>query len=177
MDESTPLHDIIAEGKRIIAECKESSGEIERMHREYLRHRAGPFLDEMMRSRIAAEACLTNDSSLVRGVAIEILFDVWDARDKVFTEQCRDMVQNDTDTEVRGLAALQLGKLYEGTNDSEAGHLLAAMVADASLQADLRQSAYFALLNVCGLFSLRPEILLRFQFPDNVDWSVVSQFR
>jgi tetratricopeptide (TPR) repeat protein len=134
------------------------------------------LVDEMLKSRLEAEALVHHPNEDVRGVALEVLCDEWLARDDAFIRTCVDMAVTETVPFVQAIAVNCFSKCYENTNDVKAGQILASLVSDHSLSEDVRTSAYFGLLTITGILGSRPDLALDFRFLEDVDWLLVNRF-
>lgn len=178
MIESNDLRDIIEEGKRIKKQWQESRARFESKQREIRRQLAGERVDQMVKSYQDAIKCLEDTSGIIRMVALEILLGVWRTHTtSEFRQKCEQMAIEDSDPQVRSMAVIALGSVYENTNDPVVGKLLASLIKEHSLPSGIRESAYHSLYSLCGQSAAWIELNLNgFRFPNDVDWEFVNSY-
>lgn len=170
------LPEHIAEARAIHSEAREIVRQVEQTHRENWRRRTGPIVESMLASRSSTEQMLANADGQIRAVAMEILVDIWQANDSDFIAHCRNRALTDPDLRVRAIALTCLGRCLEGTGNGEFGRFFAVLVSDPSASVECRVAAYFGLLYLTGQFAEKPELIISFRFPDDVDWRLVESF-
>jgi hypothetical protein len=134
---------------------------------------------DMLRDRKIAEKYLQHQQSDFRFIALNIIRDHWKP-DEQFIAICEKLVDSDDDARVRAAAVTSLGVCCDSTGDRRIGQVLARMVADAAQPEALRKSAYHALMQLDrGGVYLEASVPMSdspMQFPDDVDWALVSSY-
>lgn len=138
---------------------------------------AGYHLGMMMKSPSATAQYLSNADPKLREAALYIFNYHW-GLNRTLAPNLERMALEDEDDDVSGIALLYLVSLYQGTDDSRIGKLLAAFVKDVSLSTEYRTTAYFGLFCLRGLSSKHwPHIWSpKWHLPADVDWSFVDSF-
>jgi hypothetical protein len=108
---------------------------------------AGDHVEVMLSSRPAAEHSLLDPAPQRRTAALSILANYWGPTPEL-RDTCRRLLLHDPDPNVRRFALAAFALCCYGTNDPEAGKLLAGIVNDESAPEDFRLQAY------AGLFHL-----------------------
>lgn len=145
-----------------------------RQHNERMwRKLAGEHFEEMLASRESAEKYLSHPDWQLRVAAIAILRSVWEP-DKSLAAACEEMLLKDPHSQVRGIAAITLGSIFQGTNDRRVGSLLATVVKGTTLPDSVRRSAHQALFHIRGVFVLDIPLPGTYRFPEDVDWDFVN---
>ncbi|MHC4180207.1 MAG: hypothetical protein ACYSWU_22105, partial [Planctomycetota bacterium] len=176
MSERQSFSDWIDDAARALKRSDDIMARVTETQQRWWEELAGPFLQEMVRSRRHAEKYLEHGDPPVRMVALSVLQDVWKARSSTeFSNRCEQMVLNDPDPEVQAVAITALGACYSNTNNGHIGRLLARIVHDESSAPEVGLSAYQALFDVRGRLASSTEmdaqLLEDFRFPEGVDWA------
>ena len=180
MSSDDSSRETIRAAREIARECKSIVADFRKAQRAHWNNMAGSLLVDMLKSRENAERCLTHSDPLVRIASIEVLAHEWRSNETL-ASYCKDLVFNDPDSRVRGVAVNAFACCYRGTDDRSAGRILASIVRDELQPAKLRSGAYQ------GLFMLRHGKFLvwdgiyasppaDFPFPDKVDWTLVDSY-
>lgn len=177
MSDSSDYLELLWEARAIKSETESICMRVEERHECYLNKLAGEAVDRARKDRAEAEKCLWHSDKNVRIVGLNILMDVWQAKESAFRAQYEYLIWHDHDEEVRAVAINCLSTCYEATNDQRVTGMLADFVRNEVLSTEIRTAAYFGLLVVTGEFKRRPEVILDFGFPKDVDWAYVDGFR
>jgi tetratricopeptide (TPR) repeat protein len=173
-DEVEELRRKIQEQRR---ECEQVVSQIQNESIEFWRQQVGPAADVMLEDRKEAMRCLQHPSSSVRCAALSALGRKWKAQsDPKFVNSCERLALLDPDDEVRAYALTLLGSCYANTSDSRVGNLLAKQITNMAVPTSVKIAAYMGLLVLCGQFNNQYNKFLKFQFPDQIDWTLVKQF-
>ncbi len=177
MNGSDDLSELLRESRAIKAQAESATRRVEERHQLYLNRLAGELADRAKEDRSEAEKCLSHAERNVRIVGLDALLNVWQANDGPFRTRCEHILLHDPDEQVRAVALNCLAKCYESTNDQRVACLFAGFVRDEAQSKEIRIAAYFGLLIVNGDFQRRPELILDFSFPEDVDWPYVDRIR
>lgn len=167
--------ELLRQARTIKSEADDTVRRVEERHQLYLKQLVGEIADRAKRDRSEAEKCLSHTDKNVRIVGLSVLIDVWHAADTEFLASCERMIFHDSDQEVKAVAINCLSKCFEATNDQRVVQIFASLVKDELQVTELRTAAYFALLTVTGELERRPELILDFTFPNDVDWSLMNR--
>ncbi len=162
-------------------EVDELTAQMDNDFRTFWQACVGDRVKEMLECRAGADKCLTDEDSRVRQVAIKVLSWHWNARhEELFRSALERMGVQDPDVEVRETAIREIGLSYRGTDDVRVGRMLARMVYDEALAAELRGSAYRALLDLRWIPGPQPPpsdpLPPPLRIPEDIDWSLVDSF-
>lgn len=177
MNDPIDRSELLRQARAIKSEAEATARRAEDRHQLYLTELAGELADRAMKDRGEAEKCLCHPDKNVRIVGLTVMLDVWQANDDTFRAACERLLLHDPDEQVRAVAINCLSKCHEATNDQRIASMLATLVRNESFSTEVRTAAYFGLLTVTGEFGHRPELILDFAFPEDVDWSYVDRVR
>lgn len=136
---------------------------------------AGSDLPKILSSKAVAETYLAHADKSRRLAAIWALtFRL--AHDESTGDLFKGLVLNDPDTDVRAVAAANLGTVYYRTSNRTVGKFLATIVRDNNQDAKVREGAYRALYSLLGTPVYEQPPLSGFDFLRDVDWTLVAKF-
>jgi len=134
---------------------------------------AGLYFTKLMHGYDITIDHLNHADPRARSGALMLMKHYWKRRQD-YAQICERIAREDTDPKVRALALGWLSLCYTATSDSRIGKWLAEIVRDEMQPLLFRRQAYFSLFSVRGLAKILDT--RTFQFPDQVDWSLVASF-
>ena len=135
---------------------------------------AGPYFDELLRSREIAHAYLRHPDPRARLGALLIIRDYWKPSPD-FAQVCEKLIIEDDDPNVRCAALSTLGANYYGFLEARIGRMFAEIVRDEGQPQPCRYVAYLGLLAMKDL-EVRQLDAKTFQPSRDVNWEYVESF-
>src|SRR5207247_3958273 len=138
MSSSDAIRELISRHNQVRRECQEIDTRVKAQNRQYWNNRVGPVSDVLSQSRDEAEKCLHHSDAAIRSAALNALFyDHKAVSDPSFVRSCERLAFKDPDPEVRANALGFMAFFHQASSDLRIGRLLAQVVCDESLVADV----------------------------------------
>jgi hypothetical protein len=166
----------IAETEKLLEEIKRKGEEARGIYESSL---AGDSRDpfELMKQDVSLVMAFLDDPDPARRKsALHVAMLYW-KHDDSLTHRIMRVAKDDVDAAVRIGAAQAMWAIHRASGSRSLQTFLASIVLDGTEEPNVRKAAYYTLLLTVGRAKHTGPFSIRLQFPEDVDWSIVDDYK